>query len=170
MKGRYLLFAILMVFSLACLAQQTGQLDKKQKKELKALQKEGWKTMDPAADLAEQYLAWHQKETEQLPNGSNKYTMVFSEIEDANLQIAERRAWGDACSAIRRGESMKTSSTMKIKEYSDGRGDEHSDVSLSQRDEMAYAGAMKDIVKVLAIYKKTKKGYMVRIVAAKANR
>ena len=171
MIGRCLLLAISLFFSEVCLAQQQFQLSKQQKKELKKFQKEGWKTVDPVADLAEQYSTWHQKETEQRGDGSDKYTVVFSEFENANLEIAKRRAWSDACSAIRKGESTKITSSLKTREssstFSDGKSEEHSDVIMSQRDESTYTGTMNDIVKVMEIYKKTEKGYMVRLVAVK---
>ena len=174
MIGRCLLLALSLFFSEVCFAQQSYQLTKQQKKELKKLQKEGWKTLNPAAALAEQYSDWCQKEAEQRADGSNKYTMMSSEFENTNLEMAKRRAWGDACAAIRKGESLKVTNSIKTKEsfssYGDGKVEEHSDIAMSQRDEMAYADTMNDIVEVLAIYKKVENAYIVRIVAAKENK
>ena len=165
-----MLFAMLLAFSGVCLAQQSFRLSKQQKKELKTLQKEGWKPLNPAEDLAEQYTKWCQKEAEVRNDGYYRYSVDYSEVEDANLNLAERKAWNEACITVRGRQARKVSSSIKTEEYTDGNGDEHSDVRLSQRDETAYAGTMKDIEKIFAIYKKTKTGYVVKIVAAKENK
>lgn len=170
MPVRYLLLALSLFVSALCLAQQPYQLDKQQKKELKKLQKEGWMPTDPASDLAQQYSLWRQKEAEQRPDGTDRYTVAFSEVEDASLQIAERRAWGDACTSLRRLEATKVGAKAKVKEYTDRNGKENSETSLSQVGEMNYSGSMKDIDKVFSIYRKAGKGYAVRVVAAKENK
>ena len=148
MPVRYLLLALSLFVSALCLAQQPYQLDKQQKKELKKL----------------------QKEAEQRPDGTDRYTVAFSEVEDASLQIAERRAWGDACISLRRLEATKVGAKAKVKEYTDWNGKENSETSLSQVGETNYSGSMKDIDKVFSIYRKAGKGYAVRVVAAKENK
>jgi len=170
MRVKSIFFALLLGFSATCYAQKSFQLTKQQKKELKVLQKEGWKTLNPTSDLAEEYSKWHQVESEQRTDGNNRYLVEFSEVEDANLQTAERRAWGDACLAARRKGAIKVAGSIKTKESIDGKGEEHSEVAESQRSETNYSGSMNDIKKVFAIYKKTQKGYVVRIVAAKENK
>jgi len=168
MTARYLLIAIFMAFCGICSAQQF-QLTKQQKKELKALQKEGWQTLNPAEDLAERYTIWCQKEAEVRKDGYYRYSVDYSEVEDANLQIAERRAWNDVCTVVRGKKAMKVANAIKTKESTDGNGNEQSEIAYSQRTETNYSGTMKDIEKIFAIYKKTPKGYLVKIVAAKEN-
>lgn len=170
---RSLFFAVSLLLSCACFAQQSFQLNKQQKKELKQLQKEGWQTLEPSADLEKQFAEWCQKEAEQNAGGSNKYLMQTSEVEDSRLEIASRRAWNDACSAIRRQASASVAGSIKTEESSttiDGKAEEHSDVRLSQRSKTDYAGTMNDIIKVVSIYKKTKTGYVVKMIVAKENK
>lgn len=160
--------AIVLVFSASCFAQNPFKMTKKQKKELKMLKKEGWKPLNPADDLTEQYLKLCQKEAEVRGDGYYRYSVDHSEVEDANLHSAEVRAWNDACITVRGKQAMKVKSSIKTKDYRDKSG-EHSESALAQTAETNYSGSMKDIEKVFAIYKKTKKGYVVKIVAAKEN-
>lgn len=149
---------------------QPYQLSKKQKKELAVLQKEGWQTVESDANLEAQFSRWNQMEAEKWANGTDKYMIQFSEVEEANLQIAERRAWDDACAAIRKMENVHIQSFMKTEESSSSNNDNvgsYSDVIMTQRSKTKYVGTTNDIVKVMSIYKKVQTGYIVRMVVAR---
>jgi len=166
---RKLFLVLSLMFPLACLAQQSYQLGKAQKKELKALLKEGWRTMDPSSDVETQYTTWHQMESEQTADGSNKYVTHFLEVENKELELAGRIAWNDACTAVRRLSNMELKSSIQTKEVSGSEGVQV-DVRESQVAKTKYAGTMNDIIKVMSIYKKSGKGYVVRMVVAKENK
>lgn len=174
MIGRCFILSVLVFLNGTCLAQQSYQLDKKQKMELKALQKEGWQAIDSGTDMEAQYIKWHQIESEQNKDATNKYIIRTSEIESANLQIAERRAWDEACAAIRRTNNTNIKASVKTTESAgvnnDDNGASHSEVTATQRNKTIYTGTMNDIIKVMSIYKKTQNGYKVRIVVAKENK
>lgn len=152
---------------------QHNILSKKQKKDFTTLRKEGWQTIESDANMEAQFLRWHQMETEKQVTGLDKYFIQFSEVEDANLQVAEHRAWDDACAAIRSMENMHIQSSLKTKESSSSNNGNigfHSDVTMSQRSKTKYAGTMNEIIKVMAIYKKNKTGYIVRMIVAKEDK
>lgn len=155
-------------------AQHPYVMNKKQKNDLKTLQKEGWKTIEDGGEIETQFVKWQKIESEQNVDYTEKYLTVFSEVEDENLQIAERRAWDDACSSIRNKEHAQISGSIKAENSSastsNGNSVSHSDVVASQRSKTNYSGTMNDLIKVMAIYKKTKTGYIVRMVVAKENK
>ncbi|MBO7120130.1 MAG: hypothetical protein J6W03_07425 [Bacteroidaceae bacterium] len=151
-------------------AQQPVSLNSKQQKELKTLLREGWKPTEYGDDLEKMYATWYQMETEKQANGTDKYIIQFSEVEDNNLQIALRRACDDAIAVIRGRENVHIQSSLKTVESSSNNNDKaesHSDVIMTQRSKTKYAGTTNDIVKVMSIYKKVKTGYIVRMVVAK---
>ena len=164
MMTKILVFLLLLI-SCHISAQGGYKLDKKAKKELKVILKEGWETLDERATVEEQFCKWHQIENE------GNYTVSFFEKEYPNLNIARKLSLNEACSRIRADERSHVSGYVmadeSVETRSDGSANEHSDIVISNRSSNTYKSTNTDILRLMSIYRKTDTGYMVRCVIAK---
>lgn len=167
MNIKLVILCLSLFYSFSCNAQSSFKLNKKAKKALKTLQKEGWETIDEKGNLEEQFIAWHQLAEE----ASNYYIISYGEWESSNLQIAERRAWDGACSNIRNMEHSRITSSISVEESVDtqteGKQETSSDAIVSQRISAKYVTTNTDLKKIFAVYKRLDNSYKVQIVVAK---
>lgn len=167
MIARIFVFYVIALFSFVCVAKPSYSLNKNEKKTLKTLQKEGWRPIADGVDLENHFTACCQFQAE----AANRYITEYAEWESSDLQVAERRAWDAACSNIRLIEKGELTSSMDVEESvttgSNGRQETHTDVISNQKMRISYTSTNADLQKILAIYRKTEKGYKVQMVVVK---
>lgn len=169
-KQLSLLFIFLLCNYCYIVAQTVYKLDKTAKRELQVLQKEGWTTLDPNASLVEQFTTWHQMESAM----SDIYTVHYFEKEYPSLSVVEKFGWNEAYAQIRVMEHAHTRGNVQIRESmatnADGKQEEHSDISMTQRTSNRFTSNNDDIQRVMGIYKVTANGVIVKLVVAKRNK